>query len=146
MSAIIRSIDKAETALLISANVSGTLSEEDKHQLHRCLSLTNDLWVGMCDDELLAAWGLIPPTLLSNRAYLWLYTTPHVGDHTFVFVRQSQRALENMLHLYPIIEGHTRATAEDSIRWLKWLGAKYGEPQSNGLIPFEIRAKEPYSG
>ncbi len=140
MSVMVRSIDKAETALLISANANGTLSEEDKRQLHRCLAMTNDLWIGYAEDQLLAAWGLIPPTLLSDRAYLWLYTTPHVGDHTFVFVRQSQRAIENMLKLYPIIEGHTKADAPDSIRWLKWLGAQYGQPNGN-LIPFEIRAK-----
>lgn len=140
MSVMIRSVDKAETALLISANASDILSDEDKRQLHRCLALTNDLWIGLVDETLLAAWGLIPPTLMSNRAYLWLYTTPYIGDHTFVFVRQSQRAIENMLKLYPIIEGQTRATADDSIRWLKWLGAEYGQPH-NGLIPFEIKAK-----
>lgn len=140
MSLTIRPVDKDETKRLIFSATSGTLSEADRTQLHKCLALTTDLWVGSFDGILLAAWGLIPPTLLADRAYLWLYTTPHVGDHTFVFVRQSQRALEYMLKLYPIIEGHTQADAGDSIRWLKWLGAEYGTPIGK-LIPFQIKAK-----
>lgn len=110
--------------------------------LRTCIRLSYVLWEGSVDGELACMWGLIPPTLLSNRAYLWLYTTELIKDHQFLFVRHSQRVMEEMLKEYPIIIGHSSINADRSIRWLRWLGAEFGEPISNNLVPFIIRKKD----
>jgi hypothetical protein len=97
-------------------------------------------WVGTDDDEVLCYMGLIPPTLLSDRAYLWLRITEAIPEHVFVFVRYSQRVIAEMLQDFPVIAGHCEASATKSIRWLKWLGADFGVPEGR-LVPFTIRAK-----
>jgi hypothetical protein len=97
-------------------------------------------WIGKDDDEILCYMGLIPPTLLSDRAYLWLRTTEAMSEHIFVFVRYSQRVLAEMLQDFPAIGGHCEVSATKSIRWLKWLGANFGVPEGQ-LVPFTIRAK-----
>lgn len=98
------------------------------------------VWVGKVDGEIACVWGLIPPTILSEQAYLWLLTTELVEQHKFLFVRHSQRAIEILLDTYPVITGVTSATHEDAIRWLKWLGAEY-EPGDAGMLNFVIRKK-----
>ena len=93
----------------------------------------------MDDGKVAGFWGIVLPTLISDRAYLWLYTTPALDDHQFVFVRQSQIWIKETLKEFPLIVGHAFAARTKSIRWLKWLGAKFLQPEGR-LIPFEIRA------
>jgi len=96
-------------------------------------------WIGVADDIVACIWGLIPPTILSDRAYLWMLTTDLVDEHKFIFVRYSRLAMDEMLKHYPTIVGHVEATQTRSIRWLRWLGARYGNPQGK-MIPFWIEA------
>ena len=105
-----------------------------------CMRISAELWQGTVDGEIACVWGLIPPTLMSNQAYLWLYTNELVLEHQFLFVRYSQRMVEHMLDQYDTIVGHVRVGSDRSIRWLRWLGAVLGEPTGT-KIPFTIRNK-----
>jgi hypothetical protein len=96
-------------------------------------------WIGKDDDAVLCYMGLIPPTLLSDQAYLWLRTTEAMQEHVFVFVRYSQVVIAEMLTEFPAIIGHCEVSATKSIRWLRWLGAEFGAPEDR-LVPFTIRA------
>jgi hypothetical protein len=115
------------------------LGEAERSNFHYWLTCTQHLWAGFVDDQLACAWGLVPPTLLSDSALLWLHTTPLVNDHRFVFVRRSQLAVAEMLRLYPIITGVTLANAEGSRKWIEWLGGTYGKCEGK-VMPFMIKA------
>lgn len=127
------------TRELILEMHDGILTEEDLRALETCTSRATYLWIGYIRERPVCAFGLVPPTLLADRAYLWLYASPAVEEFKFAFVRHSQLVMEDMLTLYPAIYGVTRADNPRAIRWLKWLGATYAQPQ-NGLIPFQIGA------
>lgn len=115
-------------------------SRKDRDTMQYCLKMSSHLWAGLTDGEIACVWGLIPPSLMSERAYLWLYTTELAEKHTFLLVRWSQIEVKKMLQEYPVIVGHAAANNPQAIRWLKWLGATFGEPE--GLkVPFMIRAK-----
>ena len=116
------------------------LSDGDMAIMDQCMLLSETLWIGMVDKKFACVWGIIPPTLMSTRAYLWLYTTELIKEHQFVFVRHSQRAIELILQDYECIIGHCLVDAEHSKRWLKWLGAEFGHPDGR-KIPFVIRKK-----
>lgn len=134
-SVVLRESSRVELGMVLAG-----MPREDMEKFMFCAEATRDYWIGMKDDELVCVWGLIPPTLLSSRAYLWLYTTPALEGNEFVFVRHSQRAVQEMLRQYPIIRGHATIGAERSLRWLRWLGARFFEPDK-GLLPFEIRKR-----
>lgn len=111
----------------------------DQETMHRHMHNSSRCWIGRDGDQILCFLGVIPPTLLSDRAYLWLYTTEHLREHVFIFVRYSQRVIAEILEQYPIIVGHAALGSDRSIRWLRWLGAEFGHPEGN-YLPFEIRA------
>src|SRR5258708_39200660 len=96
--------------------------------LDYCQTLSGDIWTGTVDDQLVCCWGLIPPSLLSNQAYLWMWASEAVRDHQFLFVRHSQRVMVRMLLRYDTIVGHCLIKSPQSIRWLKWLEASFGGP------------------
>lgn len=139
MSTYIQRITGPELYDLISAEVLDTLTEAGQEIMNRSLQNSSDVWVWTVDNHIHGFWGLIPPSLLSNRAYIWLYTLPSMTEHQFAFVRHSQIAVKKLLEQYPVIVGHCAKSADKSQRWLRWLGATFGEPDGN-LIPFEIKA------
>ena len=100
---------------------------EQELTLFQCITASTMTWVGYVEDEPACMWGLIPPTLLSSQAYLWLLVTKLVQEHQFCFVRHSQLELAKMLERYPSIVGHCDRRHADSMRWLRWLGAKFSD-------------------
>lgn len=113
------------------------VSEYDQRNIDRCVRFAEELWVGEKDGKFICAWGLCPPTLMSNSAYLWLYTTEALRGNEFLFVRRSQIAVKDMLKLYPTITGYCQVGSEGSARWLRWLGASFFDPVGS-YIPFVI--------
>ena len=85
-------------------------------------------------------WGLIPPTILSDNAYLWLLTTNIIAEHKFLFIRYSQRWVEDVLKIYPVLTGNVRIDNEPAKQWIKWLGAVFYESDGN-MIRFTISRK-----
>lgn len=133
-------IDKVQAnhaRYLISQMKEGGLTDEDNRKLDACLGPASDIWVGFIDKVPVCAWGLVPPTMLSDRAYLWLYASPLVDDYKFLFVRYSQRVVEGLRTYYPTIYGVCDVENDRAIRWLKWLGGKFTEPYE-GQVPFTI--------
>jgi hypothetical protein len=102
-----------------------------------CLLMSTGIWGCFVDDRPICIYGVIPPTLMSHQAYLWMFATDFLKEHQFVLVRQSQIVIENLLKEYPVIVGHAIMGSSKSIRWLKWLGAKFGTPHGTA-IPFRI--------
>ena len=126
---------------LIYPDCLAKLPEIERQIMHRSMHNSTRVWIGCHNNKVACFWGLVPPTLLSDRAYLWLYTTPDLDAHIFLLVRHSQRMVEQMLEEFPIIVGHCGINDRKAIRWLKWLGAQFGDPPEFGaFIPFIIKA------
>jgi len=95
-------------------------------------------FVGYADGKVACVYGLITPTLLSDRAHMWLLTTDLVNEHKFIFVRHSQVVIEAVLENYNQIVGETSIKDEKALRWMKWLGADFEYPSGVELVPFRI--------
>ena len=98
-------------------------------------------WVAKADGKVVCVWGLVPPTLLSEQAYLWSLHTDWIEEHKFLFIRHSQRAIEILHRTFPVIYGVTSRHDKRAIRWLKWLGAEFS-PGRRGMLEFVIRKKQ----
>lgn len=129
--------DAVTTRRLILEMHGGILSDIQFKTLDGCLGPTAELWIGLVDGRPVCAWGLVPPTVLSDRAYLWLYASAAVDEYKFLFVRYSQRVVETLRESYPIIHGICDVTNPRAIRWLRWLGANFSDPY-DGHVPFVI--------
>lgn len=127
-----------ETWDLIFFEHLSMLPSVDQETMSRTFRNSSHIWIGCDGGRVLGLWGLIPPTLLSDRAYLWLYTTKHLDGHKFMFIRHSQQAVQEMLEEFPLIVGNTLRSNRQAIRWLRWLGAEF-IPSDNPVLYFEIK-------
>jgi len=109
--------------------------------LRRWLRTSEEVYLGMHDNEVACVWGLAPPSTISNRAYLWLLTTDLVEQHKFIFIRHSQIAVEGALKRYEMIIGHVAVGNQSARKWLRWLGASIAPPE-NGMSPFVIKRRQ----
>lgn len=112
------------------------LSQTDCAAFDYCQVL-GAVYAGFVDGEFICCWGLIPPTFLSNQAYLWMWA-PEPIKHQLVFIRRSQIQVAKMLERYERIVGHCQTKAKSSQRWLRWLGAEFDTPDG-GVMAFTIR-------
>jgi hypothetical protein len=138
MTTVIAPVVKDQVSELISSFEGDKLAENELKIFNSFIAASVAVYSGLVNDKVLCLWGLIPPTLLSDQAYLWLYTTPAAEEHQFILVRRGQIEMKKMLEEYPKIVGHCEVGAERSIRWLKWLGAEFGAADGK-LIPFLIQ-------
>lgn len=123
------------------AEVIGGLDVTAEHReiLLRSVKNATHLWIGTHYETILCFFGLNPPTLLSDTAYLWLYSTPAMQGRTVSLIRHSKRAVQEWHSLYSCIVGHCHCDKPRSLAWLRMIGAEFGEP-TGSVIPFEIRA------
>lgn len=140
MTATVSRVPRDQISELICGLDGGKLSQSEIEIFQRFVAVSTMVWAADLDGELLGVWGLIPPTLLSDQAYLWLHTTEAVQEHEFVVVRRSQIELKKMLEIYPRIVGQCLIGETRSIRWLRWLGAEFGDHDGR-LVPFVIERK-----
>jgi hypothetical protein len=115
------------------------LSEFNQETMSRAIRNSDWVWIGDVNGEIFGFWGLIAPSMLSDKAYLWFMHTDALCKHTFRFVRHSRRVVTELLSHYPILVGHCTTSAVHSLQWVRWCGAQFGASQGD-LIPFEIRA------
>lgn len=113
---------------------------EAEEILRDCMYRSIEVRLGLVDGKVACIWGMIPPTLLSSTAWLWLLTTDIIAENKFLFIRHSQRYIEEALLIYPTILGDCLVDNVSARRWLKWLGAEFAQPVG-GRIPFVIRPK-----
>lgn len=124
--------------IIQDSNVANIAGGEDL--LRQCIHRSAVVRYGLVNDRVACVLGLIPPTLLSERAYIWMLATKLVDAHKFLFVRYSQRWMEEALNHYSEIYGDMVGENESTRRWLRWLGADFNE--SIGVrTPFVIRRK-----
>ncbi|TXH55883.1 MAG: hypothetical protein E6Q97_07800 [Desulfurellales bacterium] len=109
--------------------------------LSQTLALTTDQWFGFVNGECVCAWGVVPPTILSDQAYLWMHATDAIRGNEFIFVRHSQRIIAELLKSYTLITGFADPLTPNTLRWLKFLGAEFEKPKTK-YIPFTIRRKD----
>ena len=141
MTVEIARISKTDQAWLASLNSQVNLTDDDEATLRQCLRISAVSWIGSVDGKAACVWGLVPPTLMSDQAYVWLFTSEIVEAHQFLLVRYSQMMVEDMLKEFGTLVGHCKIGAFRSMRWLRWLGAVFGKPTGKG-IPFMIRRKD----
>lgn len=113
------------------------VTASDPEVTHLCgpiLSASEKIWVGHISGDLVAVWGVIPQSVLSDSGHLWSWAKP--GRYRKTFIRASRQVVLGLLRDYPTLVG----ICSGDRHWLAWLGAEFGEA-IEGYPTFTIRAK-----
>lgn len=79
------------------------------------------------DDKVLAMFGVVPVRFEQGHM-IWLLGTHRLERYKKRFVRQSKDILEEWQRDYGVLYNFVHEDNRQTVRWLKWLGASFGEP------------------
>lgn len=106
-------------------NLLGHDAPQEVLDLHKdCIPKSSVIWLGLADGVEAVATGLIPATVFSTEAYLWMIHTKLCEQHPIPFIRWSRKVIDEALDLFPSIVGLVHYDNASGQRWLEWLGAK----------------------
>jgi hypothetical protein len=78
-----------------------------------------------------AMFGLQPA--VGGQASIWLLGGTGLSQMWFSFLRLSRLIIGSFLENYPVLFNFVDASNASTIRWLKWCGAKFGQPETYGI-------------
>lgn len=79
-----------------------------------------------------AIFGVYPLSILGTQASVWMLATDELTLIKRRFVRHSRNIIEHMLSFYPFLYNYVDVRNSESIKWLKWCGARMKEPAPYG--------------
>lgn len=96
-------------------------------------------WSWIVAGEVACMFGIVTPTLVSEEAYPWFFSTDLVDRYARQFARTCKELLPELLSRHPRLTGMVDARYALSVRWLEWLGATFDEPQPWGATGAPFR-------
>lgn len=88
--------------------------------------------------EVVGMFGVVPESLLSDRALVWLLTTDLIYKMKIAFLRASKKFIPAIMSRYGHLHNFVDARNVQCLKWLAWAGALIYPPELGGAekIPF----------
>lgn len=132
----IRDEDKAEAAAMDTFDLKSLLRDNIKRSV--------ECWTCLVDEGVVAIFGVIRLTLLSDSVCPWMATTNLVYKHKKAFLKCTKLGVEFWANKYKNLESFIDARYDKALRWAKWVGftihpAKPYGPYGNLFHKTELR-------
>lgn len=90
---------------------------------------------GLADDLPLCAFGVSSASLLGGKTGVpWMIGTVDLDRHAAGFLRRCRPVVESMFSEFEVLSNYVDASNVRAIRWLKWLGFEFGQPEPYGWL------------
>lgn len=89
-------------------------------------------WAVLFDGEVGAMFGIGQRLPDGSAGCAWLLTGRAVSQHPMAFLRRSRGVLGELLERCGNLGNYVDARYTASVRWLRWLGAEFGQPEPRG--------------
>jgi hypothetical protein len=101
--------------------------------------LSTEKMVAVFNGELVAMFGIVPVSLLDNKAVVWMLTTNAIEKMPLRFLKLSKKFIGLLRERYSMLFNFVDARHKKSIDWLNWCGASFFPPQDYGVehLPFQ---------
>lgn len=136
---LLRAEDRAEIDALSGRDPAGLLVES--------VAASWEATTYRADGALICIGGVAPLSLIGRTGVPWLMGTDLVPVHRKAFMRHSREAMPRWLAHFPVLRNVVDARYAEAIRWLRWLGFRFGLPMSIGVaglpfLPFQMEAAD----
>lgn len=107
-------------------------ASEPEEALTRALRLSDVVWTGRYDGDLVCMFGVSPVSIVTGVGSPWMLGTDLVERYARPFLRANKAYLDQMLGRYQVLENYVDTENEAAIRWLEWLGFEMSTPEAHG--------------
>ena len=85
--------------------------------------------VALFDGVPVAAFGVYPTNPFAKVGCIWMLTTKVTQQHKYYTGKKSRAGIQALLQDWDMLWNYVDAGNVQTIQWLKWMGAKVGEPE-----------------
>lgn len=82
-------------------------------------------------------FGINPDSILGKSATIWFLSTPDIVYSKYVFLKLSRKFINMFLEEYSLLYNFVDDRNKDSIKWLKFCGAKM-----NGCVTYGVEKRQ----
>ena len=86
-------------------------------------------------NEVYCIWGIEDDGVLDR--VIWMLCTKKVEEHPIAFLRYCKTYLKDLLDTKPLMWNYVWLGNELHVKWLKWMGATFGETTTINGEPFQ---------
>ena len=90
-------------------------------------------YVGLINNEIACAWGVVKDSVLGKKARIWLLSTAIIENAPVKVAIETKRELNKLMKEYPYLENDVDAKYTKCLQWLHWLGFTIEEPRPLGI-------------
>ena len=90
-------------------------------------------YVGLINNEIACAWGVVKDSVLGKKARIWLLSTAIIENASVKVAIKTRRELDKLMLEYPYLENDVDAKYTKCLQWLHWLGFTIEEPRPLGI-------------
>lgn len=80
-----------------------------------------------------AMFGIVPQNFIGTSASIWLLSTDGIKGIPVTFIRNNRAIIKYLLTFYPLLFSYVDLRNTVSVKWLEYIGAKWGE-----VIPYGV--------
>jgi len=105
------------------------------YSLELSYNLSEKVYTGMYTTMPFCMFGVARNNLLSDTGSLWLLATEDIKkrDVYITFLKESKTYIKELQKDFKTLTNYVHSDNIVSIKWLKWLGAEFEEPQKMGF-------------
>ena len=116
----------------------GAFGFEDPKDVLLSALITDDITIAALDGDDMP-FAMLGVGTNEGIPYIWLLGSEGVKEHSYVFAKASKQLLPSIMHNYPVVMNYVLKDYTASVKWLKWLGAKFiREVEINGYLFYEF--------
>ena len=90
--------------------------------------------VGMADGVPFCVFGVSQASLIGSVGIPWMVGTVELDHHAYGFLKHCRPVVDRWADRFDLLVNYVDARNTRAIRWLKWLGFEFGEPEPYGWL------------
>ena len=130
-----------EDAKAIAANMRkedrrelvGIIGDNIEKEVEYSIEASEQAYVCECAEGILAAFGVVRTNPFKQEGMIWMLATNLTAKHKVYTGKWTRKGVEAFLKDWDYLYNYVDKGNDETIKWLKWIGAKVYPPEPYGI-------------
>ena len=113
--------------------IVGAVGNNIEAECLHCLEASEVAYICKCEGVPLAAFGVIRKNPWQNIGVIWMLSTKHTKEHKIYAGKWTLKGIRAFMKDWDYLYNFVDKGNDETIKWLKWMGAKVYPPRPYGL-------------
>lgn len=113
--------------------LTGMVGPDIEKEIRHCITASECAYACSLEGKTLAAFGVICKNPMSRHGIIWMLASEETAKHKLYTGKWTKKGIEAFLNDWEFLYNYVDEGNDETIKWLKWIGAKVYPPVPRGL-------------